>query len=111
LEQGTTLLFGLSGVAIARVEVMAGGAREVEVVTTDPGAARGGHRHEINARLYDFYTWCADAELPELTTLAQTIQTRQVKHIKRAGYGFRNRSNYRHRVRLHWTRSTRPRPA
>jgi hypothetical protein len=93
-------------------------------------AARGGHRHEIHARLYDFYTWCADAEL---TTLAQTIQTwwpavlvflhtritnartegfnRQVKHIKRAGYGFRNRSNYRHRVRLHWTRSTRPRPA
>jgi hypothetical protein len=27
------------------------------------------------------------------------------------GYGFRNRSNYRHRVRLHCTRSTRPRPA
>lgn len=93
-------------------------------------AARGGHRHEINARLYTFYTWCADADIPELTTLAQTIQTwwpavlvflqtritnartegfnRQIKHIKRAGYGFRNRTNYRHRVRLHCTRSTRP---
>ena len=26
---------------------------------------RGGHRHEINARLYGFYTWCADADIPE----------------------------------------------
>jgi transposase len=96
-------------------------------------AARGGHRDEINARLYDFYTWCADAEIPELTTLAETLETwwpavlvflqtritnartegfnRQVKHIKRAGYGFRNRTNYRRRVRLHCTRSTRPRAA
>jgi transposase len=38
-------------------------------------AARGGHRHEINARLYAFYSWCADADIPELTTLAQTIET------------------------------------
>jgi hypothetical protein len=38
-------------------------------------AARGGHRHEINARLYGFYTWCADAEIPELTNLAETIET------------------------------------
>lgn len=94
-------------------------------------AARGGHRAEINARLYDFYTWCADANIPELTTLAETIETwwpavlvflqtritnartegfnRQVKHVKRAGYGFRNRDNYRRRVRLLCTRSpTRP---
>jgi transposase len=96
-------------------------------------AGRGGHRHEINARLYAFYTWCADANIPELTTLAETIETwwpavlvflqteitnartegfnRQIKHIKRAAYGFRNRNNYRRRVRLHCTRSTRPRTA
>jgi transposase len=96
-------------------------------------AVRGGHRHEINARLYNFYTWCAEADIPELTTLAETIETwwpavliflqtritnartegynRQIKHVKRAGYGFRNRTNYRRRVRLHCTRSTRPRPA
>jgi transposase len=96
-------------------------------------AARGGHRHEINARLYDFYTWCADADIPELTTLAETIETwwpavlvflqtqitnartegfnRKIKHIKRAAYGFRNRTNYRRRVRLHCTRSTTPRAA
>jgi transposase len=96
-------------------------------------AARGGHRHEINTRLYDFYTWCADAAIPELTTLAETIETwwpavlvflqtqitnartegfnRQIKHVKRAGYGFHNRTNYRHRTRLHCTRSTIPRAA
>jgi transposase len=96
-------------------------------------AARGGHRHEIHTRLYDFYSWCADADIPELTTLAQTIETwwpavevflttqitnartegfnRQIKHVKRAAYGFRNRSNYRRRVRLHCTRSIRSRTA
>jgi transposase len=57
-------------------------------------------------RLYAFSTWCADAQIPELTTLAETIETRwpavlvflqteitnartegfnrQVKHTKRA---------------------------
>jgi transposase len=33
---------------------------------------------------------------------------RQVKHIKHAAYGFRNRANYRRSVRLHCTPSTRP---
>jgi transposase len=93
-------------------------------------AKRGGHRHEISHRLWRFYTWCADTGIDELTTLAQTIQTwwpavlvfletqltnartegtnRLVKQVKRAACGFRNRDNYRHRVRLHCTRSTRP---
>jgi transposase len=38
-------------------------------------AARGGHRHEIHQRLWAFYQWCADAQIPELTTLAETIET------------------------------------
>lgn len=76
-----------------------------------------------------FYTWCADADIAELTRLAQTIETwwpavevflhttitnartegtnRLVKQVKRAACGFRNRENYRTRVRLHCTRSTR----
>ena len=92
-------------------------------------AARGGHRHEINRRLWVFYRWCADAQIPELTTLAQTIETwwpaievflttgitnartegtnRLIKQVKRAACGFRNRDNYRRRVRLHCTRQTR----
>jgi transposase len=92
-------------------------------------AARGGQRHEIHRRLWAFYRWCADADLPELTTLAETIETwwpaievflttgltnartegtnRLIKQVKRAACGFRNRENYRRRVRLHCTRRTR----
>jgi transposase len=92
-------------------------------------AAAGGHREDINRRLWGFYTWCADAEVPELTTLAETIDTcwpavevslttglsnartegtnRLIKQVKRAARGFRNRENYRRRVRLHRTRHTR----
>ena len=92
-------------------------------------ATRGGHRHEIRDRLWAFYQWCADAQIPELTTLAETIETwwpaievflstgltnartegtnRLIKQVKRAACGFRNRENYRRRVRLHCTRQTR----
>ena len=92
-------------------------------------AARGGHPGEIRDRLYAFYRWCADAQIPELTTLAETIETwwpaievflstgltnartegtnRLIKQVKRAACGFRNRENYRRRVRLHCTRHTR----
>ena len=38
-------------------------------------AARGGHPGEIRDRLYAFYRWCADSQIPELTTLAETIET------------------------------------
>jgi transposase len=92
-------------------------------------AARGGHHHEIHQRLWAFYRWCADTQIPELTTLAETIETwwpaievflttgltnartegmnRLIKQVKRAACGFRNRENYRRRVRLHCTRRTR----
>jgi transposase len=92
-------------------------------------AARGGHHHEIRDRLWAFYQWCADAQIPELTTLAETIETwwpaievflstgltnartegtnRLIKKVKRAACGFRNRDNYRRRVRLHCTRHNR----
>jgi transposase len=92
-------------------------------------AARGGHPGEIRNQLHAFYLWCADAQIPELTTLAETIETwwpaievflttgltnartegtnRLIKQVKRAACGFRNRENYRRRVRLHCTRRTR----
>jgi transposase len=92
-------------------------------------ATRGGHRHEIAQRLWAFYDWCAAADIPEVTTLAETLETwwpavevflttgitnartegtnRLVKNVKRAACGFRNRDNYRRRVRLHCTRRTR----
>lgn len=92
-------------------------------------AAHGGQRDQIRERLYAFYSWCADAQIPELTTLAETIETwwpaievflttgltnartegtnRLIKQVKRAACGFRSRENYRRRVRLHCTRRTR----
>lgn len=92
-------------------------------------AARGGMPHEIRTALWEFYDWCATADIPELTTLACTIETwwpavltflqtgltnaktegtnRLVKHVKRAACGFRNRTNYRNRVRLHTSRNQR----
>ena len=100
-----------------------------ELRTLCATAARGGHRHDIRDRLWRFYRWCADADIPELTTLAETIETwwpaievflttrltnartegtnRLIKQVKRAACGFRNRDNYRRRVRLHCTRHTR----
>jgi transposase len=96
-------------------------------------AARGGEPGEIRTRLWAFYRWCADAGIPELTTLAETIETwwpavlvflqtgltnartegtnRLIKHVKRTACGFRNRANYRRRVRLHCTRRSRRMPA
>jgi transposase len=92
-------------------------------------AARGGDPGEIRTRVWAFYRWCADAQIPELTTLGETIETwwpaievflttgltnartegtnRLIKQVKRAACGFRNRDNYRRRVRLHCTRQTR----
>ena len=91
--------------------------------------ARGGPREEVDRRLWTFYSWCAETEVPELHTLAATIEAwwpavevflatgitnartegtnRLVKQVKRAACGFRNRGNYRTRVRLLCTRSTR----
>ena len=91
--------------------------------------APNSHPGEIRDQLYAFYRWCAEADIPELTTLAETIETwwpavevflttgitnartegtnRLIKQVKRAACGFRNRDNYRRRVRLHCTRHTR----
>ena len=38
-------------------------------------ADRGGHADDIRTRLWDVDLWCADADIPELTTLAETIET------------------------------------
>ena len=100
-----------------------------ELRTLCSTATAGGHPSEIHRRLWAFYRWCADADIPELTTLAETIETwwpaievflttgltnartegtnRLIKQVKRAACGFRNRDNYRRRVRLHCTRQTR----
>ena len=75
-------------------------------------------------RLYRWLTYCADADIPELTRLARTTDSWHtellayfdtggvsngpteainplIKKIKRVGHGFRNFDNYRLRLLLH----------
>jgi transposase len=84
-------------------------------------------RSEISNRLFAFYDWCARADVPEVTTLARTIDAwwpqilafidtgitnarteatnRMVKDTARIAFGFRNLDNQRRRVRLHCKRT------
>ena len=90
-------------------------------------AARGGQQHDIGYRLFRFDAWCAEVDVPEVTTLAETVarwwpailvflQTgitnagtegtnRLGKQVKRSACGFRNRCHFHDRVRLHTNRS------
>jgi transposase len=89
----------------------------------------GGDPHLTRHRLHRFLAWCIDSQIPELLTLAATIDTRWpeintfvqtgitnartegynrlVKQVKRSGCGFRNRENSARRIRFHCTRKRR----
>jgi len=89
----------------------------------------GGDPHLTRHRLHRFLSWCIDSQIPELLTLATTIDTRWpeinafivtgitnartegynrlVKQVKRAGCGFRNPDNSARRIRFHCTRKQR----
>lgn len=89
----------------------------------------GGDPHLTRHRLHRFLSWCIDSQIPELLTLAATIDTwwpeinafvqtgitnartegynRLVKQVKRSGCGFRNRENSARRIRFHCTRKQR----
>jgi len=89
----------------------------------------GGDPHLTRHRLHRFLAWCIDSQIPELLTLAATIDTwwreintfvqtgitnartegynRLVKQVKRSGCGFRNRENSARRIRFHCTRKRR----
>lgn len=89
----------------------------------------GGDPHLTRHRLHRFLSWCIDSQIPELLTLATTVDTwwpeihafirtgitnaategynRLVKQVKRVGCGFRNRENSARRIRFHCTRKQR----
>ncbi|MDV6278523.1 ISL3 family transposase [Rhodococcus erythropolis] len=89
----------------------------------------GGDPHLTRHRLHNFFDWCADSDIPELLTLATTVETwwpeinaflrtgitnartegynRLVKTVKRSACGFRNRKNSARRIRFHSTRTQR----
>jgi len=89
----------------------------------------GGDAHLTRHRLHRFLAWCIDSQIPELLTLAATIDewwpeinafvqtgitnartegyNRLLKQVKRVGCGFRNRENSARRIRFHCTRRQR----
>jgi len=89
----------------------------------------GGDPHLTRHRLHRFLAWCIDSQIPELLTLAATIDewwpqihafvqtgitnartegyNRLVKQVKRVGCGFRNRGHSARRIRFHCTRKQR----
>ncbi len=82
MENGTTILFGLPGVAVQRVERATDddgtAVRLVHMVTTASSAAgclalarSRAPRSEVSNRLFAFYDWCARADVPEVTALAK----------------------------------------
>lgn len=89
----------------------------------------GGDPHLARHRLHRFLCWCIDSQIPELLTLAATIDTswpeinafittgitnaraegynRLVKQVKRVSCGFRNKDNSARRIRFQCTRKQR----
>ncbi|MFB7601163.1 transposase, partial [Streptomyces sp. NPDC056160] len=92
-------------------------------------ARTGADRHRIGQARYKFLTWCADADIPEVRTLATTVDrwwneiaafidtghsnaksediNRVIKLVARAAFGFRNATNQRLRTRCVTTRRAR----
>src|SRR6202011_4034189 len=88
-----------------------------------------GDPHLTRHRLHRFLSWCIDSQIPELLTLATTIDTwwpeinafiatgitnartegynRLVKQVKCAACGFRNPENSAPRIRFYCTRKQR----
>jgi transposase len=89
----------------------------------------GGDAHLARHRLHRFLSWCIDSQVPELLTLAATVDTwwheinaflatgitnartegynRLVKQVKRVACGFRNPEHSARRIRFHCTRKQR----
>lgn len=89
----------------------------------------GGDPHLARHRLHRFLAWCIDSQIPELLTLATTVDTwwpeinaflatgitnartegynRLVKQVKRVACGFRNLEHSALRIRFHCTRKQR----
>ncbi|WUW67933.1 ISL3 family transposase (plasmid) [Streptomyces sp. NBC_01455] len=92
-------------------------------------ARTGADRHQVGHARWKFLTWCADSDIPEVRTLAATIDrwwteiaafidpghsnaksegiNRVIKLVARNAFGFRNADNQRLRTRCVTTRRAR----
>src|SRR5512142_1831350 len=107
-------------------ELLAAGIAKQELRGLLSCAARGGVPTDIAPYQYRFFSGCAGADVPEVTTLAEMIDrwwpavltflrtgttnagtegtNRLVNQVLRGACGFRNTRHYRDRVRLHCAR-------
>lgn len=92
-------------------------------------ARTGADRHQVGYARWKFLTWCADSDIPEVRTLAATVDrwwteiaafidtghsnaksegiNRVIKLVARNAFGFRNADNQRLRTRCVTTRRAR----
>lgn len=92
-------------------------------------ARTGADRHQVGHTRWKFLTWCADTDIPEVRTLAATVDrwwneiaafittghsnaksegiNRVIKLVARAAFGFRNADSQRLRTRCVTTRQAR----
>jgi transposase len=120
---GTTLLFGLPGVRVERVECLSGGTRMVHVVTDDPVAAACPSCGVVStSRRGSAVTSPRDIPYGQDRIIVRWNKarwrcredycepgsfTKAIEQVKRAGCGFRNRENSMRRIRFHCTRKQR----
>ncbi len=105
------------------------GVRSRTISLPDAPLREIGDPHLTRHRLHRFLSWCIDSRIPELLTLATTVDAwwpainafvltgitnartegynRLVKTVKRTACGFRNRENSARRIRFHCTRTQR----
>jgi transposase len=127
-EKFTDLWNRLIDLGQAGEEILAAWIAKEELRTLLSLARTSASRHQISHRLWTFYQWCADTDIPELHRLARTIQAwwpqieafiltgitnaasegvnRLIKLEARNAFGFRNPINQRLRSRCASIRAT-----
>jgi transposase len=130
INEAATRLVGLEGVSVTQVKDDGTGGPSVYVVTSEDSARACPGCGVFSTRLKDYPAYVADhAHLPELVTLAETVEqwwdgietylttgitnaasegnNRLIKLEARNAFGFRNRENQRLRSRCATTRRSR----
>jgi transposase len=134
VEKFTDMWNRLVGLGAAGEEILAAWIAKEELRALLALARTGASRHQISQRLWTFYQWCADTDIPELHRLAGTVQAwwpqieafiltgvtnaasegvnRLIKLEARNAFGFRNPVNQRLRSRCASIRAAwrRPKP-
>jgi transposase len=132
VEKFTDMWNRLVDLGVAGEQILAAWIAKEELRALLALARTGAGRHQISERLWSFYRWCADTDIPELHRLAGTIETwwpqieafirtgvtnaasegvnRLIKLEARNAFGFRNPVNQRLRsrcasVRAAWRRA------